>query len=47
MSKQLSVSATASVLAMVLLAMVTSLGGTGGNAFAQAPMIAPLSSVQN
>lgn len=45
MSKQLSVSATASVLAMALFALVFGLGGAGGTAQGNGPMAAPLASI--
>lgn len=42
MSKQLSFSATASVLAMALLALVVSLGGMSGAPASNGPVASPL-----
>lgn len=47
MSKQLSFSATASVLAMVLFALVAGLGGMSGGATSNGLMASPLSAVTN
>lgn len=47
MSKQLSFSATASVLAMVLFALVAGLGGMSDGAATNSLMTSPLSAVSN
>ena len=47
MSKQLSVSATASVLAMALLALVASLGGTRDAAMGSGQIAAPTAFITN
>lgn len=47
MSKQLSVSATASVLAMALFALVAGLGGVSGTSTSNGQMASPLVATAN
>lgn len=47
MSKQLSFSATASTLAMALLALVVSFGGMTGAPASSGPMASPLTALSN
>ena len=47
MSKQLSFSAAASVLAMALLALVASFGGMTGAPASNGPMASPLTALTN